>query len=218
MFEVMLDLIEDAHKDQTDKVGFPYHLHCKRVACNSVSLLLEYGLDVDIDIVNAALGHDLTEDTYVTTSLLMNVKFSEACVDTITACDNGIHGRDKERYFRTLLHNYRAVVVKHGDSSDNARKWRLELLDDQKTVERLTRKYAKNLARLDEKFAEYVEEGVYRKVSEGSLGQQLIDAGFLALPADEGMSEDRFNFLRSNISEYICRQEEKNTFDALMWK
>lgn len=121
-----------AHEGQVDKAGQAYIAHPARLAA---------AVRGD-DAVAVAWLHDVVEDTAVTLSDLETLFPPEivAAVDAITRRD----GETPEEYYARIRTTPLAVTVKLADIADNADPARLALLDE-KTRNRLTRKYARSL-------------------------------------------------------------------------
>lgn len=126
-----------AHKDQEDKIGKPYILHPLRVMLSVNSL----------HDMQVAILHDVIEDTSVGITDLIKEGIPVAVVDSIIAMT-----KRKDESYNTYLHRVyldkSARRVKIADIKDNCRPERLFVLD-QKTIDRLTRKYSKALKFLE---------------------------------------------------------------------
>ena len=106
----MLFLATKAHKDQYDKNNFPYILHPISV----MKLLNTY----DIELMCIALGHDLLEDTYVTSDILRQIGMTQRIVDGIIALTK-IDGEDYNEYKKRVTSNSDAIKVKIVDLTHN---------------------------------------------------------------------------------------------------
>lgn len=127
------ELAYAAHRGQVDKAGAPYFEHVAEVARR----LEEYGDHA----VMAGCLHDIVEDTDVTLDQLRAMGFPDEVVRAVDA----VTWRDGEDYMDLIA---RAAVdplgrlVKLADNATNSDEARLALLDE-KTAERLRRKYAR---------------------------------------------------------------------------
>lgn len=154
-FKTLADAIalaEFAHRNQSDKAGLPYIDHPRRVMETVKSQgALPY-------VQQAAILHDVTEDTAFTTDMLLSLGFSEATVNVVRLVDRdaseklfnqfGLFYREKMDkdvfYYECIAADPGAVQVKKADIADNLSPWRLSYLSDD-TQLRLRRKYAKAL-------------------------------------------------------------------------
>jgi (p)ppGpp synthase/HD superfamily hydrolase len=130
-------LAEFAHRNQFDKAGFAYIEHPKRVLENVKAM------GVKPYVQQAAILHDVVEDTPFSIDILRSLGFSEPVlivVDLVT--------RKKEvapeDYYKAISQNPDAVAVKQADIRDNLAPWRLTYLPAE-TQDRLRAKYAKAL-------------------------------------------------------------------------
>lgn len=160
-FKTLADAIalaEFAHRNQTDKAGLPYIDHPRRVMETVKSQgALPY-------VQQAAILHDVTEDTAFTTDMLLALGFSEATVNVIRLVDRDasaakwdglirtqefltpeeIKNAKDHFYYKEISRDPGAVQVKKADIADNLSPWRLSYLSDD-TQTRLKGKYAKAL-------------------------------------------------------------------------
>jgi len=116
----MILLATEAHSNQFDKGGLPYILHCLAVMNNLP--MVAYGLkDVQIDeeLQCIAIGHDLFEDTSVTSRELKSMGFSDRVVLGIFALTKQ-NGESYEEYKEKVKGNRDAVVVKMADLMHNS--------------------------------------------------------------------------------------------------
>lgn len=127
-----LDLAEEFHRGQTDKLGKPYIIHVVNVALN-----VSPG---QARIV--ALLHDVVEDTKCTLAFIRE-EFGDEIADAVDA----ITKREGEKYL-TYLHRVRsnelAREVKFADIGDNCADGRVAALDE---VDRLRLREKYRLAR-----------------------------------------------------------------------
>ena len=116
MLEKMRALVTERHKDQTDRAGKSYVLHLERVlaACTSESE----------EVLCAALGHDILEDTETTPEELLEMGFTQRTVDAILSVTK-LPGESYEEYVKKVLDSEDGMCVKYADLSDNMRLERL---------------------------------------------------------------------------------------------
>jgi (p)ppGpp synthase/HD superfamily hydrolase len=123
--DLMLRVIEEAHRGQTSGDGFPYVLHPIRVAMNPK--LYQYNKDLGFsaltDIRCAALGHDLFEDTKVTADDLLNMGFSHR---TITLISLLTHKPEQSltEYWSGIRTDSSALFIKLADIDHNTNPYR----------------------------------------------------------------------------------------------
>lgn len=130
-------LAEFAHRNQFDKAGFPYIEHPKRVLENVKAM------GVKPYVQQAAILHDVVEDTAFTLDMLGALGFSEPVllvVDLVTRKELVT----AESYYEAISKNPDAVAVKQADIRDNLAPWRQVYLPEE-TQARLQEKYAKAL-------------------------------------------------------------------------
>lgn len=140
MLTSALKVAINAHKNQTDKSGEPYILHPLRVAFNVP------GIDRKI----VAILHNVIEDTDVTLGDLCTLGISTKIIDSIVAITRGKKETHEEYIKRVKLDDW-ARDVKIADINDNMDPVRLAKLDE-KTFQRLTKKYTKALDYLNEPY------------------------------------------------------------------
>jgi (p)ppGpp synthase/HD superfamily hydrolase len=130
-------LAEFAHRNQFDKAGFPYIEHPRRVLENVKAM------GAKPYVQQAAILHDVIEDTAFTLDMLSDLGFSEPVllvVDLVTRKK----GVSPEDYYAAIRENADAVLVKSADIRDNTLPWRLAYLP-QETQDRLRVKYVRAL-------------------------------------------------------------------------
>lgn len=130
-------LAEFAHRNQFDKAGFPYIEHPRRVLENVKAM------GAKPYVQQAAILHDVVEDTAFTLDMLSDLGFSEPVllvVDLVTRKSDVT----STEYYARIRQNADAVMVKAADISDNTLPWRLAYLP-QETQDRLRVKYARAL-------------------------------------------------------------------------
>lgn len=134
--EIAIQIALGAHKEQTDKGGYPYILHPLRVMHN-VS-------DMDTKIV--AVLHDVVEDSNYTFADLAEKGISNKCIEALMLLthENGIPYME---YIDKIKSNKLATLVKLSDLKDNCDLSRLSDVGD-KDKERV-RKYRIAIAYLD---------------------------------------------------------------------
>lgn len=111
------------HADQTDGSGQPYIGHVERVARNIRALApFVQGRHISDDVVKAALLHDTIEDCETTANGLLELGYSQACVDMVQIVT-------KEKGFKRpyadvidgiiASGNEGAMLIKLADNMDN---------------------------------------------------------------------------------------------------
>lgn len=149
-------LAEFAHFNQVDKAGLPYIDHPRRVLEKvKAQGALPY-------VQMAAILHDVTEDTKITSQTLLTMGFPESAVNIVDLLDRhtskekftqwnelfgdkkptGLSSTADEFYYRQIKQNHWATMVKLADIEDNLSPWRLVYLSED-TQERLQEKYAR---------------------------------------------------------------------------
>lgn len=134
MIEKMLQVAANAHAGQLDPGGTPYILHPLKV----MHFLQTEDVE-DEELMCIALGHDLIEDTYVTTDLLRAWGFSERVVSGIVALTKH-EGQTYEEYKAAVFSNPDAMRVKMADLKHNTDISRLKNVT-QKDADRMVRYY-----------------------------------------------------------------------------
>jgi (p)ppGpp synthase/HD superfamily hydrolase len=130
------DVAYAAHEGQVDKTGKPYIAHPQRVVGR---------LDDPTEQAVAWL-HDVVEDTAVTLDDLRGT-FPGVIVDAVDAMTKR-PGEPLGDYIARVRADPIATAVKRADVADNSSLERLEYLDE-KTRDRLARKYVRTLGLLD---------------------------------------------------------------------
>jgi len=125
-------IASSSHLGQLDKAGEPYIYHPKRMVKNAQTR--------NEKIV--CWLHDVIEDTETTADFLRTIFDSEIC-DAVIAITK-MSGEPNEKYYERVKSNELALKVKFLDIKDNMSENRLGKLDE-KTQERLTKKYLKAL-------------------------------------------------------------------------
>lgn len=121
-----------AHRGQVDKTGAPYIDHPRRVAER---------MDDHLSRAVAWL-HDVLEDTELTRDVLRDAGIPLGVIRDVELLTR-TKGQTPEEYYGALAATSRARRVKLADIADNTDPDRLALIDDDATVARLIRKYAK---------------------------------------------------------------------------
>lgn len=134
----LADSIADkAHEGQTDRNGWPYISHPRRVALGVRKLASELAAathpDISLEELKAeaqivALLHDTVEDTGVSLAFLAR-HFSARIVDAIDALTRR-PGESRESYLSRVRVNDLARLVKLADIADNTDPKRLALLEE----------------------------------------------------------------------------------------
>jgi hypothetical protein len=123
-FEVTLDFIRnDAHKGVLDKGGVPYWQHPLRVATN-VSILFPEVAE-DEDVLNAALLHDVVEDTQYEYADLVSMGYNRRTTTICYWLDKNYIYYDGLTYLEKIqfLADHgpiEALKVKYADITDNS--------------------------------------------------------------------------------------------------
>jgi (p)ppGpp synthase/HD superfamily hydrolase len=129
----------ERHAGQTDKTGEPYIGHPRRVAGRLATPTQKA----------VALLHDVLEDTGTTREDLRDVGFPDIVIEAVDRLT-----RRTDESFDDYLHRVAgselASAVKRADIADNADPERLARIPDPETRARLTEKYRRALAVLDE--------------------------------------------------------------------
>lgn len=149
-------LAEFAHFNQTDKAGYPYINHPRRV----MQAVQAQGAAPYVQM--AAILHDVTEDTAFTCQMLLELGVPEATVEIVRLLDREASRRKfhslnpdfqgalysdpeiAEFYYTELKQNPGALMVKLADIHDNTQQWRLSYLPSAQQ-QKLKVKYAKAL-------------------------------------------------------------------------
>lgn len=151
MIRLADSIADKAHEGQTDRNGWPYISHPRRVALGARQLVSEMAastlpevsleeLKTEAQIV--ALLHDTVEDTGVSLAYLAR-HFSARIVDAIDALTHR-PGESLESYLSRVRVNDLARLVKLADIADNTDPQRMALLDEP-TRAKLTEKYEYSL-------------------------------------------------------------------------
>lgn len=111
MLSNMLSIAASAHKNQYDKAGKPYFLHCMKVA-----QLLN---SEDEELLCIALGHDLFEDTTWCGAMLRAEGFSDRVIGGIYDMTKQ-RGQSYDEYKKQVKSNPDAVRVKRADLTHNS--------------------------------------------------------------------------------------------------
>jgi (p)ppGpp synthase/HD superfamily hydrolase len=114
LLSMMLAIATDAHKTQLDKQLKPYILHPLRV----MEILIESWGDTDEELLCIAVGHDLIEDTKVTTDYLYQQGMTHRIVEGISALTK-LTGEDDYVYIERVKTNWDAIRVKMADLVHN---------------------------------------------------------------------------------------------------
>lgn len=142
-----------AHFKQKDQAGFDYFEHPRRV----MQKVMAQGAAPYVQ--QAAVMHDVTEDTSFTSKMLADLGFSPAVTLLLDLLDRDesrrqygirVHGgydlygatTADEFYYLAIRRNSEAKMIKDADIDDNTEAWRLMYLPTATQV-RLYNKYAK---------------------------------------------------------------------------
>lgn len=127
MLQKALQIITEAHKNQTDKAGQPYIFHLLRVSEKGQTETEK----------NCGLLHDLIEDTEWTFEDLKQEGFSDEIIRVLEC----VTKRENENYtdfIKRIAENPTAIKVKLNDLEDNLNIKRLSFLTE-KDTERLNK-------------------------------------------------------------------------------
>ena len=119
LFALALEISAREHKNQFDKSGNPYFLHCIEVMnrCKSDS--------IEIKII--AILHDLIEDTNYTLDDLKQAGFPQEIINSIDAITKRTD-EDLQQYKERVFSNRNAMIVKMADIEHNSSLYRLQFL------------------------------------------------------------------------------------------
>ena len=123
-FEQTLEFIRyDAHEGVNDKGGMPYWQHPLRVATNVGILFPECAEDEDV--LNAALLHDVTEDTHYEYADLISLGYTRRTTNLCYWLDKNAIYYDGRTYLEKIqfLADHgptEALKVKYADITDNS--------------------------------------------------------------------------------------------------
>lgn len=131
-----------AHLGQTDKAGNPYIEHPRAVA----SILNAQGHSDHV--IAAGWLHDVLEDTAVTAEDLAACGVSWSVITYVQAVTR-IEGESAETYYSKVKSSTGGMLVKLADIENNTDPKRLALIEDDATILRLIKKYAKALNLLE---------------------------------------------------------------------
>lgn len=133
-----LSFIKLAHKGQTDKLGVPYYLHPMGVA----DILTTRGGDVEE--VQAALLHDVIEDTDHTAEDLLAMGYTERTVRIVQLVSRTDRSQTYMEFIQTIADSGEvgAIKVKLADLQHNTLPERMEGLAPA-VRESLTKRYDK---------------------------------------------------------------------------
>lgn len=122
------------HKDQVDKQGKPYILHCVRILSVLSNMLgklhNEFDFEKALDIQIVGVLHDIIEDTNIKEQEIRDL-FGDRVANAIVAisrCDKEPY----ETYLQRVAENEIALIVKLVDIEDNLLPWRLDKLSEDK--------------------------------------------------------------------------------------
>jgi (p)ppGpp synthase/HD superfamily hydrolase len=127
LIERTQSLIRELHAGQTDMSGLPFHLHPERVMKRAHDLMtwevLEQLVCSPVDVLHAALLHDVVEDTPMTLECLANQHgYSPATIEMVRLVTRPVSPRPAYMtWVRGIVAsgNVGAMVVKLADNEDN---------------------------------------------------------------------------------------------------
>ena len=139
-------LAKFAHFKQKDQAGFDYFDHPKRV----MQAVQAQGAAPYVQ--QAAILHDVTEDTAFTSDILTDLGFSPAVCLLLDLLDRNVSraiwhtwsgiGDEDEFYYHNIKKNSDALMIKLADIEDNTKPYRLAYLP-QERQNKLIAKYNK---------------------------------------------------------------------------
>lgn len=141
--ERVVEIVNDAHKGQTDLAGKPYVHHPIRVANMMVQPRHQM----------IALLHDVLEDSLITENYLINQGVPMDAVFTLRRLTK-VKGQTYDEYIEGMVDDLDAVVVKLGDLRDNMDMSRLPEIGERE-IKRL-KKYHKAYKRLTQALETHV--------------------------------------------------------------
>jgi len=148
IFKTLQDAIalaQFAHRNQIDKAGMPYIDHPMRVLA---AVQAQGGRPY---VQMAAVLHDVSEDTAISTLIMSELGFSDAVTNLVNLVDKNfylLNGEvDLDAYYQGIALNSDARMIKAADIRDNTSPWRLSYLPEA-TQDRLQKKYAKALDKI----------------------------------------------------------------------
>lgn len=159
------------HRNQRDKLGFPYIEHPRRVFLNAEWSLNPEDLSESERLVGyqAAWLHDVIEDSAeyfyrpVDNEDLASWGFSQRVISVVLKLTRPQDKSQTENYYRRILLDTTARGVKLADIADNRARWRVQLLSQQER---------KNLA---EKYDHAQEKLLFDPSSEGDWFDLRLD-------------------------------------------
>lgn len=143
-----------AHAGQADKAGLPYIFHPLAVAAliNNIPSFLLLSEEIQSDLVDAALLHDVVEDTEETLESIKTLEVSELVLNMVEVLTH-IEGEERGEYIRRVAAHPYARIVKLADLAHNASSSRLDKLDEA-AKSKLRKKYSIDIPIICEGFPE----------------------------------------------------------------
>lgn len=134
-----------AHSGQFDKAGLPYVFHPLAVAniVKSVPTFSRLSEELQSELVDAALLHDVLEDTTKTIDDIRHLGVSERTIMLVEVLTHR-EGESREDYIRRVAIHPIARIVKLADLAHNSSPGRLDKLDEM-TKNKLVKKYAADI-------------------------------------------------------------------------
>lgn len=141
-----------AHAGQSDKAGLPYVFHPLAVATLIKSIPSFKALDEEVgyELIDAALLHDVIEDTTKTAEDIRELGVSETVIEMVTVLTH-LEGEVRADYIKRVAAHPLARIVKLSDLAHNASSGRLDQLEEA-VRERLSIKYSKDIPVICEGF------------------------------------------------------------------
>lgn len=141
--------VRELFAGRVDKGGKPYYLHC-------INVMMRLGSDASDELRNAALLHDVLEDTPVTAEDLLARGYSKATVEAVQLVTRPSNA-GRESYLEWIRRiaesgNEMAIRVKIADNEDNLSPERIAALPEQERS--IGKRYQRSLAILRPALAE----------------------------------------------------------------
>lgn len=151
-------LAEMAHFGQLDKIGVPYIEHPRAVAriVETVPSYSKLTLGNQWLSISVALLHDVIEDTPLSSADLINAGVRVEALFSIAALTKR-NGLPLDDYYRGVVKDPVARVVKVADMAHNADPERLSMISDEQIRRRLEAKYSKGIKEITKDFPEDLE-------------------------------------------------------------
>ena len=117
MLALAIALTADAFKDDVDRGGSPYILHCLRVMNGVKDVHSDRLME---DILCAAVMHDMIEDEKITEAELYGYGFSRETVTLVSTLTHNKKHESWETYIERVAEDVWATNIKLADLRDNS--------------------------------------------------------------------------------------------------